>query len=439
MMTGDWIEMARGTVRAWHCDHLGHMNVQFYISKLVDAGMLVINGLGLTWKDAEERHINGASVNHNINYRRELLAGDLVAVESRVADVSGKKVLIEHRLRNVATGEIALDAKVLYVMIDLKTRKSVEAPTGLPPIPPLPAGLPPLPTERSTIPPWECDVMGHLNIQFYMARATDADAHVAFALGVPPPRLRADHGGLTPAAHRLLFRRELRQGASTLVRSGVRGVAGDEVLWHHDLRDAELGHQAAVIETRARYANMETGAPLPLPQAVREKALQLAADWKNPPPLPPANEPAMPAEPPTVCQETYRGVFESWELDQFGLPAPQFYMPRFINAAQIMNNGYGWPLRSRLSRGWGSAALDYDIRYHARPVDGDTLIAYSGYIALGSKAHRFGHYFTSADSGDVVVTADVTTVWFDLTARKAVVLPDEFRAVVEPNLMLPAE
>jgi acyl-CoA thioester hydrolase len=435
-MQHDWIEMARNTVRAWQCDHLGHMNVQFYIARLADAGMLAMNGLGLTVKEADARRINAATVSQKLEYRRELRAGDLIAIESRILEQAGKKLRLAHRLRNVVSGDICFEAEVLYVGIDLDARRSVDLPVGLPPLPPLPDGLPPLTTERSCIQTWECDLMGHMNIQFYMSRATAADAHVALALGVEPARLRADGGGFTPVSHRILFRRELHSGGSTLIRSGVRGVDGDIVRWHHDIRDPETGAQGAVFETAARYIDMKTGAPLPLPEAVRSRAGELAAQW-TPPPLPKPLTPALPEAPPPGAVDTFRGAFESWELDHFGRPAPQFYMPRFITGAQLLTAHFGWPFKARLARGWGSAALDYEIRYHRPPADGETLVARSGFVALGDKASRFCHWFTGSDSDEVHVSADVTTVWFDLKARRAVPLPAEFRAVVEPHLLLP--
>lgn len=433
-MQHEWIEMARSTVRAWQCDHLGHMNVQFYMARLADAGTLALQAVGLSVAESERRHLSAATVTQNLVYRRELRAGDLIVVESRIMDIAGKKIRLQHRLRELVSGETCFEAEVLYVGLDLEARRSAVLPTGLPPLPAAPDGLPPLTGERSCIFPWECDRMGHMNIQFYLARATAADEHVALALGVPPARHRDDRGGFTPVTHRILFRREMHNGGNTLIRSGIRGIEGDSVLWHHDLRDAETWTQSAVFETRARFVNMDTLEPLPLPAAVREKAAALAAAW-TPPALPKPLDPVRPVQPPANAAVSYRGAFESWEKDHFNRPAPQFYMPRCITAYQLLTADIGWPFKARLARGLGSAAVDYELRYHKPPVDGETLEARSGFLGMSDKTTRFAHWFTSPDSGEVHVSAEVTAVWLDLKARKAAILPQDFRDAVQQRML----
>ena len=39
---------------------------------------------------------------------------------------------------------------------------------------------------RGSVQTWECDAMGHLNVQYYMTRAQDAMAELLFRCGVSP-------------------------------------------------------------------------------------------------------------------------------------------------------------------------------------------------------------------------------------------------------------
>ena len=65
---------------------------------------------------------------------------------------------------------------------------------------------------------WECDAMGHMNVQFYVARATDGLAAIGLALGLGSPR---DGQGLVAEDHHIRYLREVRPGVCLTVRGGV--------------------------------------------------------------------------------------------------------------------------------------------------------------------------------------------------------------------------
>ena len=85
-------------------------------------------------------------------------------------------------------------------------------------------------TGRGAINPWECDQWGHLTVQFYLAKASDAQAHLAARLGLVPSRLRSAAGSLMPSTDRALFKRELRAGDIYFIRSGIRALTADGTL-----------------------------------------------------------------------------------------------------------------------------------------------------------------------------------------------------------------
>ena len=66
----------RGTVYPWHCDHIGHMNVMWYVGKFDEASWNMFARLGLTPSYLRESGRGMAAVQQNISYKRELLAGD---------------------------------------------------------------------------------------------------------------------------------------------------------------------------------------------------------------------------------------------------------------------------------------------------------------------------------------------------------------------------
>jgi hypothetical protein len=72
----------RGTVYPWQCDHVGHMNIMWYVGKFDEANWNLFARLGLTPSYLRESGRGMAGVQQNIAYKRELLAGDIVEVKS---------------------------------------------------------------------------------------------------------------------------------------------------------------------------------------------------------------------------------------------------------------------------------------------------------------------------------------------------------------------
>ena len=75
----------RGTVYPWQCDHVGHMNIMWYVGKFDEANWNLFARLGLTPSYLRESGRGMAAVQQNITYKRELLAGDIVEVRSAAA------------------------------------------------------------------------------------------------------------------------------------------------------------------------------------------------------------------------------------------------------------------------------------------------------------------------------------------------------------------
>src|SRR6478672_10639308 len=65
----------RGTVYPWQCDHVGHMNIMWYVGKFDEANWNLFARLGLAPSYLRETGRGMAAVQQNISYKRELLAG----------------------------------------------------------------------------------------------------------------------------------------------------------------------------------------------------------------------------------------------------------------------------------------------------------------------------------------------------------------------------
>jgi acyl-CoA thioester hydrolase len=69
-----------------------------------------------------------AAVQQNISYKREMLAGDLIEIKSRLLEIRDKSVRFVHEMRNVETGETTAVCEMTAVHIDRTARKSIPWP-----------------------------------------------------------------------------------------------------------------------------------------------------------------------------------------------------------------------------------------------------------------------------------------------------------------------
>ena len=82
----------RGTVYPWHCDHMGHMNVMWYVGKFDEATWHLLAALGLS---------------------------------------RDKTVLFTHEMTNQETGELAARTVLTGVCVDASTRRARPLPADV--------------------------------------------------------------------------------------------------------------------------------------------------------------------------------------------------------------------------------------------------------------------------------------------------------------------
>jgi len=83
---------------------MGHMNVMWYTGKFDEASWSLLSAIGLTQSFMKARKQGMAAVQQNVTYKKELVAGDVVSVQSGILDVTEKVIRLFHEMRNEATG-----------------------------------------------------------------------------------------------------------------------------------------------------------------------------------------------------------------------------------------------------------------------------------------------------------------------------------------------
>jgi acyl-CoA thioester hydrolase len=118
----------RGAVYPSQCDHMGHMNVAFYVAKFDEATWQLFNAIGLTRSRLREESRGMAGVEQHIEYKRELFPGDVITVTSSILEVRDKVIRFAHEMRNDATGEVAAKTILVAVHLDAVKRKACALP-----------------------------------------------------------------------------------------------------------------------------------------------------------------------------------------------------------------------------------------------------------------------------------------------------------------------
>jgi len=121
----------RGTVYPWHCDHMGHMNVMWYVGKFDEATWQLLARLGLSPSRLKNEGLGMAAVEQQIAYKRELCAGDVITIRSSVQEIKDKSIRFTHEMTNDETGELAASTVLVGVCIDLATRRAASLPADV--------------------------------------------------------------------------------------------------------------------------------------------------------------------------------------------------------------------------------------------------------------------------------------------------------------------
>ena len=118
----------RGAVYPWQCDHMGHMNVMWYVGKFDEASWQLLSRLGVNRSRFYKEGAGAVTLEQRIDYKRELYAGDLITIRSRVLEINEKTIRVTHEMTNDETGEVSAITTILGLYIDARLRKACPVP-----------------------------------------------------------------------------------------------------------------------------------------------------------------------------------------------------------------------------------------------------------------------------------------------------------------------
>ena len=295
-------------------------------------------------------------------------------------------------------------------------------------------------TARSSVQTWECDQMGHMNVQFYMAKEAEGMATLASALGL---RTRSEvnaHAVLVPREQHIRFHRELRPGAPFIVQGGVLQAKSEGVVLYQEMNNAATSSLSATFVTYAEWSDLEYRTGLPLPVVAVSKSTAYTTEL-------PAHGAArglelVPPRPAPLLSEaqdmglitTFQGCVQDEHCDRYGYMHTRCYMGRVSDA--IPNLIAQTTGRDRSTPDVGGAALEYRFLYRTQARAGDLLMIKSGLKSVSAKTYVWCHWLFDAESGQCFATAEAVAVSLDLRERKAIEIPPALRSRLE-GLIVP--
>ncbi len=105
-------------------DPNGHMNVAYYVLAFDRATDALYDQLGIGWSYLERERRSLFTLSMNVDYLREVVAGDGISVVSRLIDHDDKCVHYFHEMRHVQGGYLAATSELLAIHVNMATRRS---------------------------------------------------------------------------------------------------------------------------------------------------------------------------------------------------------------------------------------------------------------------------------------------------------------------------
>ena len=290
-MTDPWIDSGRGGVAAWEVDHVGHFTVAYYHQRIEDAGFAALEALGLGPAYARSEGRDCLTTDCYVRYLHELRGGDIYHVRSGVLAIEEEALVFGHRLCESASGALCTTVEQRVVQADLATdepialaavqRRAAEAhridwEEPRPERRPGPrgdAGF--VDGSLDTVKPSEMNVLGRGALSHYIHRFSASGGHLMAAFGMTPAYMRAEQRGLSTFEFQLTVTAPLRTGDLVRVQSALVHVGNSSLRLFHRMTNAQTGGEIATLEQSGVHLDREARRPVPLPDALRSKAVAL--------------------------------------------------------------------------------------------------------------------------------------------------------------------
>jgi len=294
------------------------------------------------------------------------------------------------------------------------------------------------PLHEATVAEEEIDHLGHMNVRFYHEKALRGSEALAAEHGLGPGVCRALGGVVELRETFTRHYREQRVGARLVVLGGVLAVRGDGLRLYHELFNTERDERAATFVHELRLRHAGTRRPLPLPEMVARSAGGALVAWPEygrPRTLDLGGLPPVPA----LDEAHRRGlamrkerVLDAESCDGDGFFVASRYQDLFWGGEPTREGPIGPFLRPLADGGkLGWATLESRGVWHELPRHGTRIQSFGAEVEITDKVTTRHMWAYDVERGVPLCTSSIVNLAFDVTRRRAVVIPTEVRAIFE--------
>ena len=267
------IEVYRGSANAWECDEMGHMNVRFYVNRMMEGLAEFAHIIAIPAAFSVTAASTLKPRDQHTRYLHEARAGEPLVMRAGVIETTETAALIYQQLDH-ADGRTCATFRTWVDHIELNTGKtfnwsssSLDA-LAQHPADPIEASAPrsidfrappaesatlsdadavnALTIGRGVVPAAHCDAYGDMHAEMFIARVSDS-------VGLFPNNWRHaleqnldgdDNAGRIGGAvieSRWVFRRWPRAGSRFVIRSALASLSENTQAYHHWLIDPASG------------------------------------------------------------------------------------------------------------------------------------------------------------------------------------------------------
>lgn len=296
---------------------------------------------------------------------------------------------------------------------------------------------------RGGVNTWELDDMGHMNVRFYVARATEGLVGLAAALGLPDAFRPTAHSTLLIREQHIRFMREARSRAPLHMTAGLLEVGESDARVLQLLVHSNTGEIAAAIQSVVVHVTAADGRAFPWSPRTRDRAAGLMTTV--PADAGPRSLTLEPRESVASLAGADRmglirlaaGAFLKDDCDGFGrMKAEQFIgrvsdgVPRLANAFRASVTAASEAPPARV----GGAVLEYRLMHLAWPRIGDRFEVRSGVAGVDHRAQRMVHWMLDPDTGKAWGSAEAVAISLDLDARKIIPIGEAAQAEIRSRV-----
>ena len=297
---------------------------------------------------------------------------------------------------------------------------------------------------RGGVNTWECDEMGHMNVRFYLTKATEGLAGLAAELGMAHAFAPHAEATLLVTDHHVRFLKENHAGAALYMTGAVLSMGEVDAWLCQILYDARSHVPSATVISRVQHARARDGRAFPWPERAREAATRLTIatpDFAAPRSLSldtPAPLGRIADGSAARLPQIARGVIGPSAVDVFGRMRPEEFIGRVSDGiGSLIGDVRSVVAQNAASRHdrVGGAVLEYRLAYLDWPRIGDHVAVRSGLASIEEKTQRIGHWLINPLNGAAWGFSEAVAVNFDLDSRKTIPISDQAREILTKRLV----